>query len=397
MDAFTRNDLKSLLETDDGLRASIFMPTHRTGREVRQDPVRLKNLIAEAEERLTGAGMRSTQAREILKTARELQSEEAFWEHQSDGLALFAAEGVFRRYRVPLALQESVTVTRRYQVKPLLPLLQADGRFHVLAVSMNRVRLFEATHYRITELAAPSLPKNLRDALHIDEFVQSLQQHQHTTMGVAGSGAKEAIFHGHGGGSLDAKKRHEIREFFHRIDQGLKEFLSGEAVPLVFAGVDYLFPIFKEASDHNALIDEPITGNPDDAKPEELHEKAWAAVRPYFKAARNKALNRATSAIDTDHVSQDLSEIFKASKMARIDELFVARGYSVRGLVDEETADFAVGHDDAPESEDLVDYAVVQTLIHGGTVHVVDAEEINGGSKLMAAFRYPIPAQPAEP
>lgn len=397
MDAFTRNDLKSLLETDDGLRASIFMPTHRTGREVRQDPVRLKNLIAEAEERLTGAGMRSTQAREILKTARELQSDEAFWEHQSDGLALFAAEGVFRRYRVPLALQESVTVTRRYQVKPLLPLLQADGRFHVLAVSMNRVRLFEATHYHITELAAPSLPKNLRDALHIDEFVQSLQQHQHTTMGVGGSGAKEAMFHGHGGGSLDAKKRHEIREFFHRIDQGLKEFLSGEAVPLVFAGVDYLFPIFKEASDHNALIDEPITGNPDDAKPEELHEKAWAAVRPYFKAARSKALNRATSAIDTDHVSQDLSEIFKASKMARIDELFVARGYSVRGLVDEETADFAVGHDDAPESEDLVDYAVVQTLINGGTVHVVDAEEINGGSKLMAAFRYPIPAQPAEP
>jgi hypothetical protein len=41
-----------------GLCISIFMPTHRLGREVQQDPIRLKNLLGEAEEHSLASDLR---------------------------------------------------------------------------------------------------------------------------------------------------------------------------------------------------------------------------------------------------------------------------------------------------------------------------------------------------
>ena len=50
-----RDDWKLLLEKPPGTCVSLFMPTHRSGPEVQQDPVRLKNLLRQAEGRLVAA------------------------------------------------------------------------------------------------------------------------------------------------------------------------------------------------------------------------------------------------------------------------------------------------------------------------------------------------------
>jgi len=42
--------------------------------------------------------------------------------------------------------------------------------------------------------------------------------------------------------------------------------------PLVLAGVEYLFPIYQEANTYPDLVEEGITGNPENLKPEELHD-----------------------------------------------------------------------------------------------------------------------------
>ena len=57
------------------------------------------------------------------------------------GLALFLAEGFFRRFRLPTAFVETVAVNRRFMVNPLIPLLSERDLFFVLALSQNQVRL----------------------------------------------------------------------------------------------------------------------------------------------------------------------------------------------------------------------------------------------------------------
>ena len=48
---FTRSDLFSLMDAAPELGASIFLPTHVRGAEIRQDPIRLKNLAVEARDK----------------------------------------------------------------------------------------------------------------------------------------------------------------------------------------------------------------------------------------------------------------------------------------------------------------------------------------------------------
>ena len=95
----SRDELGELMETRLNPSVSIFLPTHRAGKEIQQDPIRLKNLLTEAEKRLITGGMRTPDARDFLAPASSLLNDGWFWRHQSDGLAIFLNQGLSRSYR----------------------------------------------------------------------------------------------------------------------------------------------------------------------------------------------------------------------------------------------------------------------------------------------------------
>jgi hypothetical protein len=72
MDILGRDDLRTLMGKHKGLCVSIFTPTHRAGTETQQDPIRFKNLLREAEERLLASGLGTPEAHELLKPAQRL-------------------------------------------------------------------------------------------------------------------------------------------------------------------------------------------------------------------------------------------------------------------------------------------------------------------------------------
>jgi hypothetical protein len=116
------------------------------GTTTQQDPIRFKNLIRQAEELLVSSGLRGQDARDLLEPVKKLDNSE-FWQYQSDGLAIFISTNVFRYYCLPLNFEELVVVTDRFHFKPLLPLLTGDGKFYILALSQNDVRLLQGTRY----------------------------------------------------------------------------------------------------------------------------------------------------------------------------------------------------------------------------------------------------------
>src|SRR4030043_1501864 len=72
MNVLTRNNLNLLMAVHKGPCVPVFMPMHRSGPETQQDPIRLKNLIREAEERLVTRGISATEARGLLESAQKL-------------------------------------------------------------------------------------------------------------------------------------------------------------------------------------------------------------------------------------------------------------------------------------------------------------------------------------
>ena len=383
MNLFSIDELKTLIKKPSGACISIYMPTHRMGTTTQQDPIRFKNLMRQAEELLVGGGMRGQAARDLLEQAKKLDNSE-FWQYQSYGLAIFISTNVFRYYCLPLNFGELVVFTDRFHLKPLLPLLTGDGKFYILALSQNEVRLLQGTRYSVSEVELQNVPQSIAEALKYDDPEKQFQFHTGTPS--AGSGDRAAMFHGHGAGADDEKDN--ILRYFRKVDGGLQEFLKNQQVPLVLAGVDYLLPIYKQANTYPYLMDNGITGNPDELKAEELHSSTWEIVQPYFKQSQQDVVSRYQELAGTGQTANNIQDVVSAAYYQRIESLFVPVGVQQWGLFNPSNSEIQLHQEHEPGDEDLIDFAAIHTVLNGGTVYAVEPEKVPSDAPLAAIFRY---------
>ena len=256
MDLFSKEELAELAQMQAEPCVSIFMPTFHVESELSQNPIRLKNLIRTAREQLHEAGHREAEVEVILKPLMSLVESNTFWLDQSDGFAAFLTPDESRVFRLPVNFGELVVTGRRFHLKPLFPLLAANNRFYVLALSKNRVRLYQGTHYSISVVESTEIPESIMDVLYDEEEVRSLQHH----VGNVAGGRHDAVFHGRGVTSDDEDHRahDKIVRFFREVDQGVRDTLGDETAPLVLAGVEYYLPLYKEVNGYKHLVDDTI-------------------------------------------------------------------------------------------------------------------------------------------
>lgn len=383
MSVLGRDELKALMTPSTGMCVSLYMPTHRTWEDTRQDPIRFKNLLRSAEERLIEHGMRSVDVRTQLQPAQQLFDSQPFWQHLSDGLAMFIAPQMFRHYRLPFPFQEFVVVTERFHVKPLLPLLSGDGQFYILALSQNGVRLLQGTRYSVSDIELEDIPSDLAETLRHDDRGQPLQFH--TRVSAATSGPAP-IFFGHGIGGAEDKRN--IVRYFRAVDRGLRDLLRDEPAPLVLAGVEYLFPLYREANSYRHLFEEGIAGNPELMTAEDLHTRAWAMVQPHFLKAQHEAAAAYERLLGLGRASGDVEAVVPAAYSGQVDRLFVAVGVQCWGTFDPTTHAVHWHGEAQTGDEDLLDLAAIHTLLNSGTVYAVAPEYVPDIRPLAAIFRY---------
>jgi hypothetical protein len=152
MDILNPAALKSLIAQQGKWCVSLYMPTHRVGREQQQDPIRLKNLLAQAEANLLANGVRRPEVQKLMRPAEELLWNRDFWQHQGDGLAIFLTNDFYKVYRLPVEFEELLNTGTSFYIKPLLPSLGRGIKFYVLAVSLNNIRLFEGNADTMSEI-----------------------------------------------------------------------------------------------------------------------------------------------------------------------------------------------------------------------------------------------------
>lgn len=387
MKPLTRGELESLMEHREDPCVSIYSPMVKAGPETQQNPIRFKNLVRQAESALRERGLDEKEAETLLAPAIDLIDDHPFWQHQATGFAAFLSGGLVRWYRLPIEVRELAVVEDRFHLKPLLPFLSGDGRFYVLALSQKRVRLLEATRHSVRELDLEregGLPISLNDALGYELEERHLQLHTGTRPSSGASGA--AVYHGQGGGEDDAKA--EIQKFFNLLDNGVKDLLADKDAPLVLAGVEFLLPIYRNVTGHGRVVEGGVVGNPDNLSAEELHEKAWPVVEPVFSRAQEAASERFHDLLGTGQASKDFDDVVTAAHDGRIETLFVALGTRRWGSYDPEKREVELSEDNGPGTEDLVDFAALQTLRKGGQVFAVSPENVPEGEAVAAVYRY---------
>jgi len=391
MDSVTQEELKGLAQPKSGVAVSMYLPTHRAGADVRENAIRFKNRVQEAERLLGEQGMDEKEIDALLEPAHKLEDDNEFWQHQADGLAMFISGDEVKQYRVPVEFEPLTTVSDRYHLKPLMSLLSGGGQFYVLVASLNKAQLFEGSRGGLTELDLPEdTPTSLDEATRFDEPAAGRREHG----GNAPLRSREASAPGtgmsHGTGDVEYDKKADIREWFAWLDNGVRDTIdtSDQTTPLLFAGVDYVFALYKEANKYNGLMDEHLSGNPDEWNRDEVHEKAWEVVSQHFDQEKKEAMQRYKAVAHEDTSSDNLEEIVKNAVDARIDMLIVGTGKQVWGTYDVDARTLEQHDTNTSGNYDLLDFAATQTLLNGGTVYAVPDEHVPDGGSVVAIYRY---------
>lgn len=387
MEIMTREKLNDLTQRSGHSLISLYIPTHRLGRDIQQDSVRLNNLLKKTRERLETSGLRNPDIEKLLRPVESLLLDAHFWQHQSDGLALFIAPDYMRYYRLPANFDEFLIIGERFYLKPLLPLLSKNGHFYVLALSQKRVRLLEGSYYSLDEIDLGDMPTGMREALVFDDPEKQLQFHTGTSTPGRG-GTRPAIFHGQGVSEDDAKT--DLLRYFQQVDKGLMAMLGDERSPLVLAGVDYLLPIYQQANNYPNLVKEGIFGNPDDLTATQMHKQAWKIVEPILNTDQHEALShyQELSGSGSKLASNSINSIIPAAHFGRVDTLFVTLGTQVWGNFDASKNILEQHQNFLPGDQDLLNMAAVQTLLNSGVVYALENSMMPDHDPLAAVFRY---------
>jgi len=397
MDLFNRPELRRLAETQDELCISLYMPTFRNESDWSQNTTRLKNLLKKVRNQLREQDYREDNIDDILGEARQLLDRSGFWRQDvGDGLAMFITPDSTEYFRLPLSFDEVTVTGSRFHLKPLFPLIAANNRFYLLAVSQNDVRLYQGTHQSISEVTTADIPSDIVEAVTQYEDTESqLQLHiQNRAAQADGSSRMDASHHGHGGDGDDmsGEPQDRLRRFLREVDESVSEYIGEEDVPLVLAGVAEYLPLYRDVNSYRHLIeDEIVAGNPESVRPKQLHEKAWEIVEPVFLEAEEEESERFEQLYyqEEDMASDNFREVLSGCAYSRVDTLFVPTGEHRWGRFDPETNTIEIHESQQAGDEDLLNYAAVSAYLNGATVHALQPEKIPGGRSIAATFRYP--------
>jgi hypothetical protein len=380
-----REELKELLAVRTGPCVSIYMPTEKGSIETKQNPVRFRKLLKEAEHKLLASGVRTLAAKELLLPTKPMLEDNLFWQYQTGGLAVFLSEKVKRAFTLPLNFTELASVGDRFCVKQLLPLFAEDGRFYVLALSQRSVKLYQCSRHSAAEVDLRQAPKSLADLLELNPREKQLQFHAQTE-GHAGGHGQAGMFHGHAEDSDEEKEN--ILTYFHSVNRGVNAVLHNAGGPLVLAGVDFLTRIYEKANTYPQLAEGRICGNPAELRPEELKDRAWEIVRPGFEAAARGAVKQYEQYQDTPRASNHLKTILQAANEGRVGTLLVSASGQRWGVYDDASGVIDIHASPAPYDTELLELCAVRTMDHGGQVHALEPGRMPGKAPAAAVFRY---------
>jgi hypothetical protein len=388
MDFLKQKDFKGLINTSGEWCVSLYMPAHRVGREQQQDTIRFKNLATRAQEELLALGLSTPKMQKLLEPAEKLSIDRFFWQHQSDGLAVFLSDNFSKSYRLPLRFDELLVITKSFHIKPLLPLLGRDKQFYILAISINEIRLLHATRDTIDEVELEGVSTNMQEALWMDNPGKHLGFH--TSASSPGrEGLRQAVFYGHGAKSAERKKV-KILRYFQNVNDGLNRLLEGQNIPMVLVGVDYLQPIYREANTYPDLLESGRAGNPEQLSEQDLHRMAWELVEPIFTEERQRAVRKFAEYHGQENrlASTDLQSILQAANGGRVATMFVALNEQIWGRFDDTKNILELHPKFHPGDRDLLDLAAELTWLNGGDVYTLEPDQVPGGSFMAAIHRY---------
>jgi len=380
----SKTELNNLAKTNDQNCVSIYIPPP-TKKDVIDDAegqLRLKNLIKKVREELIESKMDEIEVDGYLEPVKKLIEEASIWRKRTKTLIVFLNNQQLKTYLIAGDLPEKTYVADHHYLMPLFPFITEAGKFFLLTLSLQDVKLFEGSREGLTALHLEcQLPEKLEDAVGYDYREKSFQ------FRTGKGGAAGAMFHGQGAGKDDRKI--EIEKFFRAVDKGIKNCVKNNKHPLVIACVDEYYPIYAQITKYPNLYPHHISGNVERLELSKLHHKAWSLVESYFQKNRKNTRDAFRDMSAGIKTSIAIHDIIPAAIEGKIEALFLQDRKDYFGLYDKTNRTLILDEDHKSNQESLFNLAAVQTWLNGGSVFIEKKDKMPmAGSEINALFRY---------
>jgi hypothetical protein len=372
-----RQFIEELLREEATHFITLYMPVETAGPETRQNPIRYKNLVNSLTQR--------TEEREWLQALHQLEEDPTFWQAQKQGVALFSTPKKVTVVSLPFRPEEKAQVGKRYEILPILPLLEENQSFFILKINLNKMQLLLGSRFgELTEVPIQGeIFTSLEAYLETFELTQELQFR--TIPGSStGGGRGGAIFHGHG--DVTAEQKTQIRRFFDQYQAGLKELIQENPLPIVLVGVDYLLPLFREAFSPSTLIKDYIAQQPETLSEEDLTKQAWACLQQEFQQEEQKERQLYQEVLSTNRTTPFITDIIPYAREGRVQTLFIRKNALAWGRYNPEKNEVRLHTEQQPNSESLWERAAQEAFLTGAKVFMIESEDSLLNSEAGAAL-----------
>lgn len=392
MKTFHIEEFKDLSSRTADPVVSIYVPTRKQSTDsYHLDKVHFKNevkAVGNALEKQLNLG--TEEVEKLLQPAQDLLDRFDFWKYNEQTLAYFLIGGEERIYRLPTAVGQPLHfVGRRPYILPLIPELNHDGHFYLLYLDLNRIRLYEGSRNNFEEIELD--PEEIAVSF-IEE--EKRDENQEYLQGQGGVGQAGVMYHGQGEGSGEDKKV-TIQNYFHRMAEMLEPKLNEKPLPLYLAGVEYLIPLYREASHYTHLQKGFVKGGFQETEKKGLHAKAWALAEDNFKQEKKRRKeDYGFKASRNLALSDDKKRLIKAAITGGVDTLWVNNNHRQHLYGEYNEDDFSLKFDEGPNGKNhcLIDIAAVKVLDNGGKVYLVPPEEMPTEALIAGTLRYEVNA-----
>jgi len=318
----------------------------------------------------------------IVKTLIEpfeaVAQDRDFWNHTQDGLAALGAPGLFRVFLLQRPVADS------FHTKPLRQWLQSTGRYQVLALSLNKVQLFEGDRNALDAVAlAAGVPQTMSAALG-----DGRTEPHSTVFSYGGIGGGHMAMH-HGQGGKEDEIDSDAERFFRAVDRAVLEHHSrSSGLPLMLAALPEHHHRFREVSHNPFLMASGLMVDPQGLKLDDLRQRAWDAAAPQ-QVAQQAAWSEAYATAAAHGLgSEDLSVVAHAAVAGRVATLLIEAERQMAGRIDGSTGRIDPADLGNPRVDDVLDDLGTLVESMGGVVHVLPAERMPCRTGVAASFRH---------
>ncbi|MGV8963235.1 MAG: hypothetical protein ACOH2V_07630 [Candidatus Saccharimonadaceae bacterium] len=340
---------------------SISLNTHRSRPQNAQDKILLKNLLKEAEERVT----KEYDKKKVEKLLKKLSTikDEIDISSNLDSLHIFLSNDTQEIVKSPwVASHNRVNISSQFAIRPLIKAYNRSEPYLIMVLSQNEVRLYEAVNDTIIEeiksddfpftdnVPNTLYPEKLGDAKYVDDLVRS---------------------------------------FFNKIDKAFVKVHKDTDLKCVVVTTENNYSMLMQVADKPEAYHGYVSVNYNKETPHQVAKETWKMIEGLQSKRRTKDIAEVKEAISQGNVITDLQEIYRAAMDGRGKLLVVHQDYK-QSVVMTDDINFKLVEDVSTPGaiDDITSKIAWEVISKKGRVIFTEQEELNDLGKIVLKTRY---------